>query len=373
MERALHRILLVLPVILAGSSAARAHSFEWTDVQVRLLAGSFHIQVVCDLDALALGVSPEVDSRELAGILRRLSEREFEEVESRLRNLIERRIRIRFDGEAASFELHFPDNPEPRSQAGVDSVFGTRLHLVGPIPEGSREMSFFASRAFPPVRLNVTDPAGRPFPSLLLQRGERSPPLSVRGEPGLPSIPRIVARYLKLGFTHILPLGLDHILFVLGLFLFRIGLKGLLLQVSVFTVAHTLTLGLGIYGVVSLPGRPVEALIALSIVYVAVENITSSKVGRTRLLAIFGFGLLHGLGFAGVAAQLGLPVTRKAVALFSFNLGVELGQIAVLAGAFLVLGPFRKSPGGFARISLVGSILIGAIGTWLLWNRLGTG
>ncbi len=114
-------------------------------------------------------------------------------------------------------------------------------------------------------------------------------------------------QYLSLGYTHILPKGLDHILFVLGLFLLSPRLRPMLLQVTAFTIAHSITLGLSIYGIVSLPSRIVEPLIALSIAYVAIENLVTRELKPWRLALVFMFGLLHGMGFAGVLRELGLP------------------------------------------------------------------
>ena len=117
----------------------------------------------------------------------------------------------------------------------------------------------------------------------------------------------IIERYIYLGFIHILPRGLDHILFVLALFLLAIRLKPLLIQVTLFTLAHTVTLGLSTMGLFQAPAHIVEPLIALSICYVAIENCRQNELNTTRMVVIFGFGLLHGMGFAGVLNELGLP------------------------------------------------------------------
>jgi hypothetical protein len=141
-----------------------------------------------------------------------------------------------------------------------------------------------------------------------------------------------------LGFTHILPKGLDHILFVLGLFLLSTRKGPLLAQVTAFTIAHTLTLGLSVFGVVSLSWSVVEPLIAASIAYVAVENILTPNLKPWRTTVVFGFGLPHGLGFAGVLQEVGLPRSQRLPLLASFNVGVELGQLTVIALAFLAVG-----------------------------------
>jgi hypothetical protein len=143
--------------------------------------------------------------------------------------------------------------------------------------------------------------------------------------------------YIPVGFDHILPKGLDHILFVLGLFLLSTHLGPLLWQISAFTLAHTMTLALGALGLVSVPGSIVEPLIAASIVYVAVENIFARGLTRWRPVVVFGFGLLHGLGFASVLGEFGLPEAQFIPALIGFNVGVELGQLTVIAMAALIL------------------------------------
>jgi len=178
---------------------------------------------------------------------------------------------------------------------------------------------------------------------------------------------QIVTLYLRLGFTHILPRGLDHVLFVLGIFLLAVDLKPVLWQVSAFTLAHTITLALTVYGVVSLSPRIVEPLIALSIVYVAVENIFTSKLHAWRPVVVFCFGLLHGMGFAGVLTEIGLPRSEFIPALLSFNAGVECGQLTVILAAFLLFGlPFRRKPWYRQRIVIPGSLIIAAIG--LYWS-----
>ncbi|HZI32351.1 MAG TPA: HupE/UreJ family protein, partial [Candidatus Binatia bacterium] len=133
----------------------------------------------------------------------------------------------------------------------------------------------------------------------------------------------------------------DHILFVLGLFLFSARLKPLLWQVSAFTLAHSITLGLALYGVVRLPSSITEPLIAASIVFVAVENIFAKNQQPWRYAVVFCFGLIHGLGFASAFANAGLPRQDFLIGLVGFNLGVECGQLAVIISAFLAVGWFR--------------------------------
>lgn len=152
--------------------------------------------------------------------------------------------------------------------------------------------------------------------------------------PAAPVVRNTAAQFTELGFKHILPQGLDHILFVLGLFLLSPKLKPLLWQVTTFTVAHSVTLALGVLGIFALPGRMVEPIIALSITVVAIENLFRSEVSPGRWAAVFGFGLIHGMGFASVLSEVGLPRDQLGMALLCFNVGVELGQLTVIALAF---------------------------------------
>lgn len=176
--------------------------------------------------------------------------------------------------------------------------------------------------------------------------------------------------YAAIGFTHIVPKGLDHILFVLGLFLLNTNWKPLLVQVTAFTLAHSVTLALGLYGIVNLSPAIVEPLIALSIVYVAVENLFTSTLHPWRPVIVFLFGLLHGLGFAGILTEIGLPPSDFILGLIAFNVGVELGQLAVIALAFLAVGWFINQPWYRARVVVPASLAIAAMGAWWCVERV---
>lgn len=176
-----------------------------------------------------------------------------------------------------------------------------------------------------------------------------------------PTRRQIARQYLVLGYTHILPKGRDHILFVLGIFLLSPRLKPMLLQVTAFTIAHSITLALSIYGVVSLASRIVEPLIAFSIAYVAIENLVTRELKPWRLALVFMFGLLHGLGFAGVLRELGLPRDEFLTGLLTFNLGVEGGQLTVILFASIVVAPFVKRGWYRQRVVIPVSLAIAAI------------
>ena len=177
--------------------------------------------------------------------------------------------------------------------------------------------------------------------------------------------------YLKLGYTHILPLGLDHILFVLSLFLLSPKLKPVLWQATAFTVAHSVTLGLAMYKVITPSAAIIEPLIALSIIYVALENIFSPRLKTSRIAVVFLFGLVHGMGFAGALGQLGLPGQSYLTSLLMFNVGVELGQLTVILSAFFLFGKWFGKKELYRKAIVVPlSILIAIIASYWTIERL---
>ena len=176
--------------------------------------------------------------------------------------------------------------------------------------------------------------------------------------------------FIRSGFVHVVPLGMDHILFVLGLFLLSRHWKPLLLQVTAFTLAHTLTLGMAATGMVQVPASVVEPIIAGSIVVIALENIFYPRYTPWRLLVVFVFGLVHGLGFAGALSQLDLPASALLVGLLGFNLGVELGQLTVIA-AGLLLTIWLRDPDRYRKAVVIpGSLAIAAMGAYWMIERV---
>ncbi len=178
--------------------------------------------------------------------------------------------------------------------------------------------------------------------------------------------------YLQVGYVHILPKGLDHILFVVGLFLLSASLKPLLIQVTTFTLAHSITLALGLYGIVNFSSAIVEPLIAASIIVVCLENIYSSKLSRWRPFVIFLFGLLHGLGFASVLKEIGLSPENYVSSLVAFNIGVEFGQLTVISLCFLAVGFWFRNKSWYRKaITIPASIVIAIVASYWFVERLG--
>ena len=202
-----------------------------------------------------------------------------------------------------------------------------------------------------------------------LLSGEKSAIISYKGNQ-LASRVGVFSNYIQVGFTHIIPKGIDHILFVLGLIFFSQKIYALLFQISLFTLAHTITLGLSSLKIINLPIALVEPLIALTIVYIAIENILKSEGLKYRSMTIFIFGLLHGLGFASVLNTFGLPENHFILALTGFNLGVELGQITIVILVYLILKLLFNTKEQFRNyITIPGSLIIGVFGIWWSLER----
>lgn len=208
-----------------------------------------------------------------------------------------------------------------------------------------------------------------------LNSGEAKSVNPIKDEAGNVLSPMRAAIYfMKIGVQHILPGGTDHILFVLGLFLAAKTLRDLILQISVFTVAHTVTLGMTAVGIIEPPTSVVEPLIALSIVIVAIEALLKANRPKWRFLIIFGFGLFHGMGFAGFIGEIGLPPEQFWPSLIGFNVGVEIGQLAVILLAALLCLPAKhwlaETRIGYRGAVVVPvSLLIAVIGFWWFVTR----
>lgn len=257
----------------------------------------------------------------------------------------------------------------PTIPAGIQ---GYRLHAL---PEGTMSVLFLNKLKGQEVeRMQVLFPGESSY-LLDLTGFNASTPLSalagaVGQRSGADGWWSTFGNFMRQGFLHVLPFGLDHILFVLGLFLLSRGWRPLLLQVTTFTLAHTLTLGLATLGWVTISPSIVEPIIAGSIAVVALENIFRPHYTSWRLLLVFVFGLVHGLGFAGALKELELPTASLLIGLLGFNVGVEGGQLAVITLALAVTF-WIKSPVLYRKAVVIpGSLIIAAMGLKWMAERL---
>ena len=287
---------------------------------------------------------------------------------------------LRADGRRVGIEIdEFPGvaGVEAWKRSGVQPRLPVKLDVRahGALAAGVKAFTVRFPEVMGEVIVTVDRPGMEPV-GLPLNAGEASPELEVTTSEGAKGAPesmtglQVAGRYLVLGFTHIVPEGYDHVLFVLGLFLLSTNLKSLLWQVTAFTVAHSITLVLAVLNVIHLSPGVIEPLIAASITFVAVENLCTTKLHVWRPLIVFVFGLVHGAGFASALSELGLPRGQLAAALVSFNAGVEAGQLAVIAGAFALVGVWRKRPWYRKAVVVPGSVAIACVGAWWTLQRL---
>ncbi len=368
-SRARRAAAVLLLVLCAGSAAA--HELGTIRVTARFRkGGAYEIDSVVDRQHLppGFGVSGTIDPR--LGKIENLTP----DLEAKIGGLVGASlngVRIAFDEKPAAPRVALVI---PEGGAGaVANAPELTLRFSGEVPGGVKTFTWSNAVKLGTYMLTIRTEGDEQAARQWVEGPAESEPFVLKAEIVPMTRAEVVRTYLELGFTHILPKGTDHILFVLGIFLLSVRLKPILLQVTAFTVAHTITLALTIYGIVSLPPRIVEPLIALSIVYVAVENILTPELRPWRVALVFGFGLLHGMGFAGILSALGLPRSEFLPALLCFNAGVELGQLSVITIAFILVGlPFRNKSWYRRRIVIPGSVLIATIGLfWFVQRTVG--
>lgn len=245
------------------------------------------------------------------------------------------------------------------------------LQLTGAIPPGARTLQWAYGWTYASYALSLHRPEDTQATTEWLEGGQPSAVAALQRMAPVLSRRQVASRYLVLGVTHIVPYGFDHVLFVLGIFLLTRRVRPMLAQITAFTVAHSITLGLSVFGVVNVSASVVEPMIALSIAYLAMENLIVRRLTPWRLALVFCFGLLHGLGFAGALRELGLPRAEFVTALVTFNLGVEVGQLTVIATAFVLVGHWFANREWYrARVIVPASSLIAAVGLFWTIQRL---
>jgi hypothetical protein len=368
------RLALAL-LVLASVRAPLAHEAERTRVVLTLAAdGGFVLEVANDPMWLLLRLETFAGGQVPAALTPTQRDARLAE----LTDVFADRIVLFVDAHevrARAVTYH-----PPRDHA--DPPVAT-YRLTGTMPRDATRLRWLSGLVADPYPLEIRQPDGSSTVEWI-EGTNWSGVIDLTRSFTRPTRTDIAGQYLRLGYTHILPKGLDHILFVIGLFLHpttlrsrrgdpglrSAGLAPLLLQVTAFTVAHSITLALAIYGIVALSARVVEPLIALSIAYVAVENLVTRELKPWRLGLVVGFGLLHGLGFAGVLHDLGLPRDEFVTALVTFNLGVEAGQLTVIAAALAVTAPLVRREWYRRRVAGPASVAMAAVGMYWTVARI---
>lgn len=314
--------------------------------------------------------------------LRKLSPKELNDEFEKFSPKFLQNMKLSFDKKVEALQILDVDIPEV---GDIELARDSLINIAGIIPENIKNMSWKWDKTFGNAVLRISSESDPELFSSYLVNGDESEqvPISVdcydaenAQKVGGCALKQTqwdnFKNYIKVGFVHIIPKGLDHILFVVGLFLLSAQLRPLLIQITTFTLAHTMALALGIYGVVNVSVSIVEPLIAASIVYVCIENIYSNKLSRWRPFVIFGFGLLHGLGFASVLGEIGLGSGSFVTGLIAFNIGVEIGQLAVIAVCFLLVGFWFKNKPWYRKvITIPASIVIALIAIYWVLERTG--
>ena len=358
----------VLILVFAAASRVHAHEIGTTRVSVVLHERrTYDIEIATDAAALAEKFDAVSGAAMPSLPPAALTPAAFGAWLAARDDIFRQRFAVAFDGAAVRPTIGYTVSP------AVDATSATlaTIRLTGEIPAGARHFDWVYSWTFASYALQVKSNEAAEPATEWLEGGQSSTPYSLTSPPPRADRAATAWRYLALGFTHIVPHGLDHMLFVIGIFLFSSRLRSVLWQVSAFTVAHSLTLGLSIYGLIAVPPAVVEPLIAISIAYIAIENLVLSELKPWRIALVFAFGLLHGMGFAGALQELGLPRSEFLTALLTFNVGVEAGQLAVIGVAFLLVGWQCSHRTWYRpRIVVPASVLIGCTAVYWTVERL---
>ena len=361
-------IALLAVVAVVAAPVVWAHEIGTSRVLITFTAeGEYVIELTADAAALLARLETQ-SGRPRSGTLPRDS---YPDRIASLAPTLRAHADVRFDEVSAwpAFEsVRNEQAADPESELRPPTV---TVQLRGAVPAGAKDVTWHYDLTSASYALTMRRTDGGPERVEWLEGDQVGQPFALGRDTAKPSRMRLAMTYFRLGFTHILPKGLDHILFVLGIFLFGRTVRPILWQISAFTVAHSITLGLAMYGLVSLPTSVVEPLIAASIVYVAFENLVATDLKPWRVALVFGFGLLHGMGFAGALRELSLPRSEFLTGLLTFNLGVEAGQLTVIAGAFLLVTYWSTDPRRYRRFIVVpGSASIALVGAYWTVTRL---
>lgn len=367
-------LLITITSFAASTGIARAHEIQpaIADLVFAPDGSEFELDIALNLEAALAGIESEHEDTDQSpqseqyNTLRALSADELQAQVTANSEAFLGQITISADENRLETSIDSLSVPEI---GDLSAPRISRLKLKGELPANAQNMTVSWDQALGAIVLRgpLSD-TGEGYTGYL-QNGATSDPISIRGITSQ-STWQVISDYVVIGYAHIIPKGLDHILFVIGLFLLSTRLSPLFWQITAFTLAHTITLALGMLGLVTIPASIVEPLIAASIVYICVENLFMNHLSKWRPFVIFGFGLLHGLGFASVLTEVGLSRSHFITGLISFNVGVELGQLSVILLCFLAVGFwFRNKDWYRAVIVIPGSLIIAAIGAYWFLER----
>ena len=332
-------------LILILRSPLHSHEIKPAVMDITIIEGNASIEfklnaetVLSEIDASLYQDTNDSPQSQKYDALRALSTEEVEKMVIENENKFTDKIKINIGDETIPLSLR---NVDTFQEINDEFPRDTTLNIGFEIKDESFTIQF--EKELGPVVIRHFEDLSKESVlfTTYLQPAERSSLISQQTRSSALST---TIEYLVLGIEHIVPKGLDHILFIIGIFFYAIKFKPLLLQVTMFTVAHSITLILASFNLIFIPATIVEPLIALSISYVAIENIFQRRSTLLRYLIIFIFGLIHGLGFAFVLGDIGLNTSQLVLSLISFNIGVEIAQIAIIILASIIfIIPSRQS------------------------------
>mgnify|MGYP001317222668 CR=1 FL=1 len=366
-------IIFSLKTIIILSSQLSSHELSPNIVNLQIEKNRISIEFTTNLEAYLAGVD--------FSILENTNDHDNEKYYKILRKLNNSELTNIFLKDWDNFVSLFFIAPEDGtklsnfnfSRIDTEDIDNTEVSRLSNIHffidnKGMNPITFQASRTLGEIILRQTGVENGVTQFLL--SGEKSKVISAKTGKPLDWIDTFLD-YIPVGFTHILPKGLDHILFVIGLLFLTPKFYPLLIQISIFTLAHTITLAISSLNIIDISTEIIEPLIAMSIIYVAVENFFNTSLTRYRSIIIFFFGLLHGLGFASVLSSFGLPDNDFIWALVGFNIGVEIGQITIVLAFYAIFIYWIKTKNYYRKyISIPGSFIIAFFGSFWLIERI---
>ena len=371
------RIFAMVFTIIVIAMPTLAHENVPAIVDMTVDGESIKIEIDVNVESLISGLADEAFSGETEEEakeylrLRNLSATGLEAAYAAYAAIYRSGISLTVDGAAITLKANTTEIPD---KGDLTKARISTLGFTAKLPNATGELTWIYSAEYGDSVLRLFQSNSDEFPEPTLAnfvaRGEAVTVDLLKIQPQ--SLGQIFLDYIVAGFDHIIPKGLDHILFVIGLFLLTTQLRPLVTQVTMFTLAHTITLVMGALGYINLPGNFVEPLIAASIVFIAVENIFTNKLTPWRPFVIFAFGLLHGLGFASVLGDFGLPSGQFIPALVAFNIGVEIGQMVVIILCFFILGFWFRNHYLYHKIIVIpASLAIAIIAFYWVLDRTG--
>ncbi len=364
--------LIAILLVFSSASRLQAHQVASVELEFLKLDGSWRLVGEMDIAYMLPETRNVVGGLPLSrAAAMKYSEEEFTRIRAETENTLRKLLRITFAEREIPWRVEFPDfKTQPLElppEAGDIALISVHLEMAPLATAGELQIHWAGEQETELIilveegdepQVISTLPGGK----LTLLRNDVAGAAAVVVRP-------VFSTWIRSGFHHVIPLGLDHILFILGLFLLVPRWKPLLGQSLLFTIAHSVTLALAVLGYVTIPSKFVEIMIAVSIAWIGIENLFTQKIGMQRMILVCCFGLLHGLGFASMLGDKLKDTPREELMqpLMGFNLGVELAQITVLCVAFLIFWPLRRWQ---KKVQIIGSVCVAIAGLGWMVERI---